>query len=147
MSFVTWDDILVAGIDEADHLRTLSLVFQRLLDAGFKLNKDKCKFQQTSVVYLGHRIDMEGLHPTDEKLSAILDAPAPKDESALKSFLGLIMFYSRFLPNHSTVLGPLNRLLKKDVSWRWTEIEQDAFTQAKKMLLKSHTLVQYDQSC
>jgi hypothetical protein len=138
------DDILVAGVDEADHLRTLSLVFQRLLDAGFRLNKDKCKFQQTSVVYLGHRIDIEGLHPTDEKLSAILDAPAPKDVSALKSFLGLIMFYSRFLPNHSTVLGPLNRLLKKNVSWRWTEIEQDAFTQAKKMLLESHTLVHYD---
>ena len=103
------------------------VVLQKILDAGFRLNKAKCKFQQTSVVYLGHSIDTEGLHPTDEKLSAIMDAPPPKDVSALKSFLGLIMFYSRFLPNHSTVLGPLNRLQKKDIHWRWTDVEQEAF--------------------
>ena len=82
------DDILVAGEDHADHLRTLSMVFKKLLDAGFRLNKTKCKFEQKSVVYLGHTIDHEGLHPTSEKLSAIMDAPPPKDESALRSFLG-----------------------------------------------------------
>ena len=87
------DDILVAGTDEEDHLRTLSLVLQRLLSAGFRLNKTKCKFLQSSVVYLGHVIDGEGLHPTVDKLKAIRDAPRPKDVTALKPLLGLIMFY------------------------------------------------------
>ena len=100
------DDILVAGTDEEDHLRTLSLVLERLLSAGFRLNKNKCKFLQSSVVYVGHKIDGEGLHPTEDKLAAIRDAPRPKDVTALKSFLGLIMFYSRFMPHHSTVLAP-----------------------------------------
>ena len=90
-------------------------------------------------MYLGHSIDTEGFHTMDDKLSAILDVPAPNDVSALKSFLGLIMFYSQFLSNHSTVFGPLNRSLKKDVHWGWTDIEHVAISKSKKMLLESHT--------
>ena len=56
------------------------------------------------------------------------------------------MFYSRFLQNHSTVLAPLNNLLRKNVKWRWTKEEDDAFVKAKKLLLDSKTLVHYDES-
>lgn len=114
------DDILVAGIDEEDHLRTLSLVLERLLTAGFRLNKAKCKFLQKCVTYLGHKIDGEGLHPTEDKLAAIRDAPRSKDVTALKSFPGLIMFYSRFMPHQSTILVPLHNLLTKDTPWTWS---------------------------
>ena len=138
------DDILVAGTDDEDHLATLNQVLQRLESSGFKLKRSKCKFGQSSVTYLAHRIDAEGLHPTTEKLEAIKNAPAPTDVTQLKSFLGLIMFYSRFLEDHSTVLSPLNYLLKKDVSWRWTRKQQAAFEKAKELLLKSQTLVHYD---
>ena len=87
------DDILIGGVDETEHRANLAKVFTRLEDAGFRLKKKKCHFSKTSVTYLGHRIDAEGLHPTAEKLKAIQDAPAPKDVSQLKSFLGLIMFH------------------------------------------------------
>lgn len=140
------DDILVAGTDEQDHLNTLAKVFERLAQAGFKLNQKKCQFSKSSVTYLGHVIDGNGLHPTKEKLKAVQDAPQPKDATALKSFLGLLMFYSRFLPNHSTILAPLNELLKKDVKWRWTSTEEHAFENAKKLLLDSQTLVHYNDT-
>ena len=140
------DDILIAGTDYQDHLNTLSQVLERLLKYGFKLNKAKCKFLQSSVVYLGHLIDSAGLHPTMDKLAAVRDAPPPKDAVALKSFLGLIMFYSRFIPHHSTVLAPLNSLLKKNVPWRWTKTEDNAFMAAKNLLLNSRTLVHYDET-
>ena len=140
------DDILVAGVDKDDHLNSLSQVFEKLSAVGFQLKKAKCEFEKTSVQYLGHIIDGEGLHPTDEKLAAVRDAPRPTDITSLKSFLGLIMFYSRFLKNHSTVLAPLNNLLKKDVPWRWTKIEEEAFVKAKQLLLNSQTLVHYDDS-
>ena len=71
------------------------------------------------VTYLAHRIHSEGLHPTEEKVRAIMDADTPRDVKALRSFLGLIMFYSKFLENHSTVLAPLNKLLCKDVPWNF----------------------------
>ena len=121
-------------------------MFKRLKSAGFKLNKSKCQFEKKSVTYLAHRIDAEGLHPTESNLKAIQDAPAPKDVTQLKSFLGLIMFYSRFLPFHSTVLAPLNILLRKGVPWKWTTIEENAFGAAKRLLLDSQTLVHYDDS-
>ena len=138
------DDILVAGIDEEDHLRTLSLVLERLLRPN--ANFYKCKFLQKCVTYLGHKIDGEGLHPTDDKLAAIRDAPRPKDVTALKSFLGLIMFYSRFMPHHSTILAPLHNLLKKDTPWKWSKVEEDAFVAAKDLILNSQTLVHYDHT-
>ena len=137
---------MVAGINQADHDANLCAVFDRLRTAGFKLNKSKCTFNKSSVTYLAHRIDSEGLHPTEEKVRAIMDADTPRDVKTLRSFLGLIMFYSKFLENHSTVLAPLNKLLCKDVPWNWTENHETAFLAAKEMLVKSPTLVHYDDN-
>ena len=131
------DDILCGGSDDDDHLKTLSLVLGRLQNAGLKLNKSKCKFLQSSVTYLGHVIDAEGLHPTADKLKAIREAPAPKDVTALKAYLGLLMFYSHFLPNHAMILAPLNYLMKAETKWKWTQKEQEAFEASKKLLCES----------
>lgn len=87
------DGILMAGTNEEDHLQTLSLVLKLLLNAGLRLNKAKCEFLQPYVGFLVHKINGEGLHPTNDKLKAIRDASRPKDVPALKSFLALIMFY------------------------------------------------------
>ena len=96
--------------------------------------------------YLGHIIDAEGLHPTNDKLTAVENVPIPNYVSSLKSFLGLLMFYVRYLSNHSTVLAPLNNLLKEKVPLRWTKVENNAFVSAKKLLINSQTLVHYDPS-
>ena len=58
-----------------------------------------------SITYLGYRIDSEGLHPVQEKVDPILNAPAPKSVTELKSFLGLLSYYSKFIPNMSTGIG------------------------------------------
>lgn len=124
------NDILVAGTDKDDHLRTLSLVLEHLRSAGFKLNKTECKFLQQSVVYLGHKLDGEGLHPSALNLQPPMMLQGLRMlPHYIKSFLGLIMFYSRFIPHHSTELAPLHNLLRKDTRWRWSKIEEDAFQQ------------------
>lgn len=69
---------------------------------------------QPEVEYLGHRIDREGLHPTEEKIKAIKDAPEPKDITQLRAYLGLINYYSRFIPNLFTHLQSFYKLLEKD---------------------------------
>ena len=56
------------------------------------------------------------------------------------------MFYARFLPYHSSVLAPLNNLLRKGVPWKWIAVENKSFNEAKELLLKSRTLVHYDDS-
>lgn len=57
-------------------------------------------------------IDEYGVHPVEEKVQAIKDAPPPSNVSELKSYLGLITYYSKFLPNKSDVLAPLHTLLR-----------------------------------
>ena len=56
------------------------------------------------------------------------------------------MFYSRFMPHHSTILAPLRNLLKKDTPWKWSKDEEDAFVAAKELILNSQTLVHYDHT-
>ena len=68
----------------------------------------------SQVHYLVHTILSEGIQPTQEKICAIRDAQAPIDLHQLKSFLGLLNFYAKFLPNLSTVLAPLYSLLQKN---------------------------------
>ena len=77
------DDILVTGTSEADHLKNLETVFKRLQHYGFRLKKEKCSFLQDSVIYLGHKIDSEGLHTVENKVEAIRSASKPTDVTKL----------------------------------------------------------------
>ena len=114
------DDILITGPTEEAHLNTLDKVLDRLETAGLRLKKSKCILMAPSVEYLGHRIDKHGLHPTEEKIRAVQEAPEPQNVTELKSFLGLISYYGKFLPNLSTTLAPLYNLLRSSTKWRWT---------------------------
>ena len=100
-------------------------------------------FMAPSVTYLGHRIDKEGLHPLQEKVRAVQEAPFPKDVTELNFFLGLLTYYSRFLPNTAEVLAPLYKLLRKEVNWRWID-EEAAFNKAKQLLTSSSLLVHFN---
>ena len=77
------DDILISGSTVQEHMDTLEQVLSRLKKAGFKLQQ-KCLFMASEVVYLGHKIDAQGLHPLAEKVEAIQAAPVPKDVTELK---------------------------------------------------------------
>ena len=104
----------------------------------------KCQFLMSSVSYLGHRIDAKGLHPLPDKIQAIMDAPDPQNVQELKSYLGLLSYYGKFLPNLSSVLAPLYWLLRKDYRWRWSAVETAAFKSSKELLTSSKLLVHYD---
>ena len=88
-------------------------VLQRLKQRGVRLKKDKCEFGQSEVTYLGHRVDHKGLKPTEDKVKAIREAPEPRNVTELKAFLGLVNYYSHFLPNLSNTLRALHELLQK----------------------------------
>ena len=64
-----------------------------------KLSKAKCSFIQPSVDCLGHQVDAEGLHTTADKVEALLKAPVPTNMQELRSFLDLLKYYGKFLPN------------------------------------------------
>ena len=138
------DDVLITGPDESGHIAALEEVLRRMEQAGLRLSKGKCLFMAPSVEYLGYKIDADGLHPLPEKVRAIERAPKPRNTTELKAYLGLLTYYGRFLPNLSTVLSPLYRLLRQDVCWRWTSKQQRAFIRSKQLLTSAKVLVHYD---
>ena len=144
--FVYLDDILITGSTLAEHLANLEGVLKRLSEAGLRLNKEKCAFFLEQIEYLGHTIDAQGVHPTGEKIKAIKNAPQPKNVTELRSFLGILNYYSRFLPTLSAKMAPLYSLLRKTTSWSWGSQQQEAFSIAKDTLQEDALLVHFDPS-
>ena len=71
------DDVWITRKTEDEHLQNLEKVLQHIIEAGLKVKPQKWVFNTKSVVYLGHQIDREGLHPTEEKVKALKRAPRP----------------------------------------------------------------------
>ena len=104
-----------------EYLHLLETVFKRLEQYGLTINKKKSIFFRRQIEFCGHVIDAQGLHKTTEKIQAIVESPKPMNVSQLRSFLGMVNYYRKFLPNLSTKLAPLHALLQKDVKWSWTK--------------------------
>lgn len=138
------DDICVTGSNDEDHLRNLKSVLQRLRDMGLTVKLEKCKFLQREVKYLGYIIDKQGLRPDPAKIDAISNAPTPKDVTQLKSWLGMLNYYGRFIVNLSSILHPLHKLLKKEVPWKWDAECERAFDAARRYLTSDRVLAHYE---
>ena len=139
------DDILVSGDNAEQHLENLRRLLQRLQDRGLRCNLKKCKFAQEEVEYLGHTLSRGGVKK-GPKVNAVTGMPAPTNVPTLRSFLGQVQFYNKFLPNLATVLEPLYNLTKKGTPWKWGDDEQRAFKEAKQMLSADTVLAHFDPS-
>jgi hypothetical protein len=120
------DDILVSGKDE---------------QSRFRLKQEKCEFLMPSVEYLGHQINQDGIRALPNKVAAIANAPAPTNLQELRSFLRLLNYYCKFIPNLATILHPLNALLQADRKWEWSQECKEAFQLAKDKLTSQKSLL------
>ena len=84
------DDIVISSKDEEGHLKVLDDVLTRVDNHAIKANRSKCYFVVSSVTYLGHRIDAEGIHPTQEKVEVIFNAKTPGNVSKLRTFIRIV---------------------------------------------------------
>jgi hypothetical protein len=106
------DDIAITRSSDEEHFKNVEEVLRRLKFHGITVNKEKCKFLCDRIEYnQGHVITAEGVHTDREKVKAIVEAPNPKNLQELRSPLGLINYYGKFIHNLSTILHPLNHLL------------------------------------
>lgn len=142
--YVYLDDVLIAGKDLQDCQRKLELVLTRLEEANIKVNLEKCRFFVEELNFLGHVISEKGLKPCVDKIETIKKAKVPGNVTELKSFLGLINYYNKFVPHLSANLYHLYNLLKKDVKFIWDENCNRAFESSKEALLRADLLEFYD---
>ena len=141
---VYMDDILVFGATIDEHDRRLNSVLQQIKASGLKLNKNKCEFAESEMLFLGHKISCHGMLPDTAKVTAIVDMSAPTDIPELKRFLGMTNYLGRYAENLSTVLHPLNTLLRSDVEWTWGVDQQRAFIKTKNLISTAMCLAFYE---
>ncbi|XP_078518407.1 uncharacterized protein LOC144783154 [Lissotriton helveticus] len=111
-----------------------------MVDVGLTLRKEKCVVLTAQAEYLGYCISASGIKPKKCLVSAIELAPAPKNKKQLRSFMGLVEYYSKFVKNVSDKTGSLRSVLKKCVSFEWGEVHPECFNTIKKEIREAKVL-------
>jgi len=138
--FVYMDDILVYSPTLEQHLKDLENVFSIMRKYNFSINLNKCEFCKNSVEVLGHILSDEGLKPVPNKVFAISSWKTPTNVTQLQSFLGLVSYYRKFIPNFASLADILYKLTSKNSSFAWTNDHSVAFELLKKSLCSNPIL-------
>jgi len=134
------DDPLIITTDTLDdHLEKLEEVFQRLRQAGLKVNAKKSFIARAELEYLGYWITRNGISPVPKKINAIQAMKPPTNKKELRKFIGIVNYYRDMWVRRSEVLAPLSALTSKNVKWTWGEEQQQAFETMKKIYKQTNT--------
>lgn len=135
-----FDDILVYSPTMSQHVIDLEQVLSLMRKHPLMAKQSKCSFVGATVEYLDHIISGQGVQTDPKKILAIKEWPVPQNLKQLRGFLGLAGYYRRFIKSFGICARPLTELLKKDESFIWTNIAQEAFDQLKLALTSAPVL-------
>ena len=136
------DDIVIYSKTWEEHVQHLADVFQRIHSAGLVINAKKCHIAKPEVQYLGYVIGGGGIRPQLGKVDAIAASPLPNTKKRLRSFLGLVGWYRRLIPNFATRSVVLTDMTRKSspIKLKWTQESEDAFKDLKNCLCEKPVL-------
>ena len=140
------DDVIVHAPTEEEHDKRFENVIRVLSSKGLTLNRDKCQFKMSHLVFMGHVLSARGIGPADVKAKAVADACEPTNAAEVRSFLGLVNFTARFIPGLATVSAPLRQLTKNGEPFVWGPDQQQSFDELKKRLSNAETLGYFDKN-
>ena len=139
------DDIIVFGKTKQIHDQALHAVLQQFADVGLTISPEKCELNRHSLTFFGLVFSAKGVSPDPKKVKAIHDAPPPTSVSEVRSFLGMVTYCAKFLPNFSDITKPLRELTKRDTVFRWKEEQNRAFRKVKQMLTSDTVMAYFDK--
>ena len=131
---VFMDDFTVYGDSFDNCLHNLTLVLQRCIETNLVLNSEKCHLMVKQGIVLGHVISSRGIEVDKAKVDTIQSLPYPTSVQEVRSFLGHVGFYRRFIKDFSKIALPLCKLLQKDVTFEFDEECKKAFDKLKELL-------------
>lgn len=134
------DDVIVFGSTETEHDENLKKVLEIFKEANVLLNRGKCVWKTGKLSFLGHILSNEGINPDPGKIDTIMKFRPPNNKEELRSFLGLVTYLGKFIPDLAELTEPLRILIKKDVKFTWSPAQDVAFQKLKKQLTKMPTL-------
>lgn len=137
------DDIIIFSTSLQEHISNIKEIFNRLRDAGLKIQLDKSEFIKREVAYLGHIVTPEGVKPNPGKIKAIKGYPIPKTTKEIKSFLGLLGYYRKFIPDFAKLTKPLTLCLKKNAKIDVNNTEYKNCFEICKNILTDEPILQF----
>ena len=138
------DNILTTGRDQKEHDSCLHIVLKKLEAAGVTLNKERCQFSCTKIVFLGHVIDANGISLDPAKTEVIQKMRPPTNVPELRRLMGMINQLNKFSPHIAQLSQPLRELLKSNIMWLWTAQHDEALNKLKEEVCSHRVLVHYD---
>lgn len=138
------DDIVIWGLTEQEHDDAVKQTLAVLSSHGLSLNVHKCKFKRQEIQFLGHKLSANGVLPSDDKIKSLSGCRPPRNKEELRSFLGLVTYVSRFIPNLSTASHPLRELLKSTSNFQWLTQHNSCFERLKAQIGNLDHLGYYD---
>ena len=138
------DDIIVHGSSVEEHNKRLRKVLDTLKEKGLTVN-DKSKFNLTKVSFYGYVFSQHGIGIEEEKTRAVKEARKPTNASEVRSFLGLVNYSGRFIPQLATLSEPLRRLTCKNAKFIWTQEQEESFRLLKEKITNADVLAYYDK--
>ena len=139
------DDIIVHGKDKKENDVRLERVIKRLGERGLTLNATKCQFSVEKLTFVGMVLSGNGISCAAEKVAAFTNAREPQNVSETHSFLGLVNYYGRLIPDLATISEPLRRLTKAGTPFVFGREQKEAFEELKRRLSSAETLVYFDK--
>jgi hypothetical protein len=140
------DDILIYSKTNEEHEQHVRSVLELLRKHKLYAKMSKCEFFKSSISFLGHVVNSDGITMEQDKVKAIREWPPPKSITEVRSFLGLAGYYRRFVKNFSDISAPLTELLQTDVKWEWNDRQQQSFNELKDSISSAPVLVIPDDS-
>ena len=141
------DDIIVFASSEKEYNERLEEVLKRLKEKGLKLNKEKCCFSMMKLEFMSHVLSKDGVAREKSKIKAVASAREPKNASEVRSFLELVNYCGRFIPDLATISEPLRKLTQKSTTFTWGESEEESFQTLKQKLCDAPVLSYFDKTC
>ena len=136
------DDVLAHTSEWLKHIEVLRDFFSRVKKANLTLKPSKCELGYDKVEFLGYTITGDSVGPKASKITQIIDAERPATKKQVRSFLGMVNFYRRFIPTCATLTSPLSDLTKKNCSnlVQWGDRQEEAFEKLKQLLYQAPIL-------
>ncbi len=136
-SLVYIDDIVVYSRTFDEHVSHLDAVLKAVATAGITLSPGKCHLGYHSLMLLGQKVSRLGLSTNKDIVDAISELAPPKNVNELYTFLGMMVYFSSYIPFYAWIAAPLFALLKKGHDWRWESVHQEAFELCKQVLVQA----------
>ena len=140
------DDIIIFSCTWEEHLFHLREVLLCLREAGLTASIEKSRLLLNDATYVGHGVSEGGISACEDKVDAVVNYSTPRNRRELDRFLGMIGWFSRFIPDCATISEPLYKLRRQGVKWFWGADCDNAFDQLKNRLCSAPVLAHVDAS-